>query len=101
MTNKEIKSALMQSGTVFTMPTKLNSRGETVEFKMFRFCEPFIGERPEDGMSVSVNKPFGESMNVEKIGTKTMSMFSFTMMGTRCVETVRFEDITIVSVGDQ
>ena len=101
MTNKEIKSALMQSGTVFTMPTKLNSRGETVEFKMFRFSEPFIGERPEDGMSVSVNKSFGGSMNVEKIGTKTMSMFSFTMMGTRYVETVRFEDITIVSVGDQ
>lgn len=101
MTNKEIKTALMQSGTVFTMPTKLNSKGEMVEFKMHRFCEPFDNERPEDGMSVSVNKSFGESMNVEKIGTKTMSMFTYTMMGTRCVETVRFEDITIVSVGDQ
>lgn len=101
MTNKEIKSALMQSGTVFTMPTRFCSKGETVEFKMYRFSEPFAGERPESGMSVSVNKPFGESMNVEKIGTKTMSMFSFTMMGTRCVEKVKFEDITIVSVGDQ
>jgi hypothetical protein len=101
MTNKEIKSALMQSGTVFTMPTKLNNRGETVEFKTLRFCEPFTDERPEIGMSVSVNESFGKSMNVEKIGTKTMSMFSYTMMGTRCDETVRFEDITIVSVGDQ
>jgi hypothetical protein len=52
-------------------------------------------------MSVSVNKSFGQSMNVEKIGTKTMSMFTYTMMGTRCVETMRFEDITIVSVGDK
>jgi hypothetical protein len=42
MTNKEIKSALMQSGTIFTMPTKLSSRGETVEFKMLRFSEPFL-----------------------------------------------------------
>jgi hypothetical protein len=101
MTNKEIKSALMQSGTIFTMPTKLSSRGETVEFKMLRFSEPFSSERPEVGLSVSVNKLFGQSMNVEKIGTKTMSMFTYTMMGTRCVETMRFEDITIVSVGDK
>ena len=101
MTNKEIKSALMQSGTIFTMPTKLSSRGEMVEFKTLRFSEPFSGERPEMGISVSVNKSFGQSMNVEKIGTKTMSMFTYTMMGTRCVETMRFEDITIVSVGDK
>jgi len=101
MTNKEIKSALMQSGTVFTMPTKLSSRGEMVEFKTLRFSEPFAGERPEIGMSVGVNKLFGESMNVKEIGAATMSMFSYTMMGTRCDETVRFEDITIVSVGDQ
>jgi hypothetical protein len=47
MTNKEIKSALMQSGTIFTMPTKLSSRGEMVEFKMLRFSEPFSSERPE------------------------------------------------------
>ena len=100
MTNKEIKSALMQSGTVFTMPTKLSSRGKTVEFKINRFSEPFLNERPEAGMSVSVNKPFGESMNIEKIGTKTMSMFTYTMMGTKCVETVRFEDITITRVGE-
>ena len=100
MTNKEIKSALMQSGTIFTMPTKLSSRGETVEFKMLRFSEPFSSERPEVGISVSVNKLFGQSMNVEKIGTKTMSMFTYTMMGTKCVETIRFEDITITRVGE-
>ena len=100
MTNKEIKSALMQSGTIFTMPTKLSSRGETVEFKMLRFSEPFPGERPEVGLSVSVNKSFGESMNVKKIGTKTMSMYDYTMLGTKCVETVRFEDITITRVGE-
>ena len=100
MTNKEIKSALMQSGTIFTMPTKLSSRGETVEFKMLRFSEPFLNERPEVGLSVSVNKSFGQSMNVEKIGTKTMSMFTYTMLGTKCVETVRFEDITITRVGE-
>ena len=100
MTNKEIKSALMQSGTIFTMPTKLSSRGETVEFKMLRFSEPFSSERPEVGLSVSVNKSFGQSMNVEKIGTKTMSMFTYTMMGTKCVETMRFEDITITRVGE-
>ena len=100
MTNKEIKSALMQSGTIFTMPTKLSSRGETVEFKMLRFSEPFSSERPEVGISVSVNKLFGQSMNVEKIGTKTMSMFTYTMLGTKCVETVRFEDITITRVGE-
>ena len=99
MTNKEIKSALMQSGTVFTMPTRFCSKGEAVEFKMYRFSEPFADERPETGMSVIVNKPFGESMNVEKIGTKTMTMYSYNMMGTRYTEIVRFENITIVSVG--
>jgi hypothetical protein len=101
MTNKEIKSALRQSGTIFTMPTKLSRKGKTVEFKINRFMEAFDGERPESGMNVSVNKLFGESMNVEKIGTKTMSMYDYTMLGTKCVETVRFEDITIVSVGDK
>jgi hypothetical protein len=100
MTNKEIKSALMQSGTIFTMPTKLSSKGKTVEFKIHRFSEPWHDERPESGMSVSVNKSFGESMNVEKIGTKTMSMYDYTMLGTKCVETVRFEDITITRVGE-
>jgi len=99
MTNKEIKTALMQSGTIFTMPTKFNSKGETVEFKINRFDEPFRNERPENGLSVSINKPFGESMNVEKIGTKTMTMYSYNMMGTRYTEIVRFENITIVSVG--
>jgi hypothetical protein len=100
MTNKEIKSALMQSGTIFTMPTKLSRKGEMVEFKVNRFMEAFDGERPESSMNVSVNKSFGESMNVEKIGTKTMSMFTYTMMGTKCVETMRFEDITITRVGE-
>ena len=101
MTNKEIKSALMQSGTVFTMPTRFCSKGETVEFKMHRFSEPFLNERPESGMSVSVNTPFGDSMNVEKMGSKQMVLFSYTMLGKRINEIVRFEDITIVSVGDQ
>ena len=100
MTNKEIKSALMQSGTIFTMPTKLSSKGEMVELKVNRFMEAFDGERPESGMNVSVNKLFGESMNVDKIGTKTMTMYSYNMMGTKCVETVRFEDITITRVGE-
>jgi hypothetical protein len=100
MTNKEIKSALMQSGTIFTMPTKLSRKGEMVEFKVNRFMDAFDGERPECGMNVSVNKMFGSSMNVEKIGTKTMSMYDYTMMGTKCVETVRFEDITITRVGE-
>jgi hypothetical protein len=32
-------------------------------------------------MSVSVNKLFGQSMNIEKIGTKTMSMFDLHNVG--------------------
>ena len=100
MTNKEIKSALMQSGTVFTMPTRFCSNGKTVEFKVNRFMEAFDGERPESGMNVSVNEILGSSMNIEKIGTKTMTMYSYNMMGTKCVETVRFEDITITKVGE-
>jgi hypothetical protein len=100
MTNKEIKSALRQSGTVFTMPTKLSRKGEVMEFKVNRFMDAFDGERPECGMNVSVNEILGSSMNIEKIGTKTMSMFTYTMMGTKCVETVRFEDITITRVGE-
>ena len=100
MTNKEIKSSLMQSGTIFTMPTKLSSKGKTVEFKIHRFSEPWHNERSENGLSVSVNEILGSSMNIEKIGTKTMSMYGYTMLGTKCVETVRFEDITITRVGE-
>ncbi len=99
MTHKEIKTALLESGTRFTTKSKI-SRNE-VEFEMNKYNEPQDWDPIGTGMSVrSIGNMFVfDSMNVEMIGTRQMILYTFTMLGRKIVEKVRFEDINIVRVG--
>ena len=98
MTHKEIKTALLESGTRFTLKTKSNII-DGVEFEMNKYNEPQDWDPIGTGMSVrSIGNMF-DSMNVEMIGTRQMVLYTFTMLGRKIKETVRFEDINIVRVG--
>ena len=98
MTNKEIRTALLESGTRFTLKTKF-SGNDGVEFEMNKYGERYDWEPVGTGMSVRSRGSMFDSMNVEMIGTKQMVLYTFTMMNRKIKETVRFEDIDIVRVG--
>lgn len=98
MTNKEIRTALLKSGTRFTLKTKF-SMNDGVEFEMNRFNERYDWEPVGSGMSVRSRNSMFDSMNVERIGTRQMVLYTFTMMGRKIKETVKFDDINIVRVG--
>ena len=100
MTHKETKKALMTSGTIFSIATQYGGglfNCET-QFKISRFSEPYEDGRPEHG--ISTDRVFGNSMNVERIGTRTIELYDYNMLGRRSKSVVRFDDITIVSLGD-
>lgn len=98
MTNKEIRTALLKSGTRFTLKTK-SSMTDGVEFEMNQFNERYDWEPVGSGMSVRSRNSMFDSMNVERIGTRQMVLYTFTMMGRKIKETVKFDDINIVRVG--
>ncbi len=98
MTHKEIKTALLESGTRFTLKTKSNIT-DGVEFEMNKYNEPQDWDPIGTGMSVRSRNSMFDSMNVEMIGTRQMVLYTFTMLGRKIVEKVRFEDINIVKVG--
>ncbi len=98
MTHKEIKTALLESGTRFTLKTKSNII-DGVEFEMNKYNEPQDWDPIGTGMSVRSRNSMFDSMNVEMIGTRQMVLYTFTMLGRKIKETVRFEDINIVRVG--
>ncbi len=97
MTHKEIKTALLESGTRFTTKSKIG--GNEVEFEMNKYNEPQDWDPIGTGMSVRSRNSMLDSMNVEMIGTRQMILYTFTMLGRKIKETVRFEDINIVRVG--
>jgi len=98
MTSKEIKTTLLKSGTRFTLKTKSNIT-DGVEFEMNKYNEPQDWDPIGTGMSVRSRNSMLDSMNVERIGTRQMVLYTFTMMGRKITETVKFEDINIVRVG--
>ncbi len=98
MTNKEIKTALLESGTRFTLKTKF-SGNDGVEFEMNKYDERYDWEPVGSGMSVRSRDSMFDSMNVERIGTRQMVLYTFTMVGRKIKETVKFDDINIVRVG--
>ena len=98
MTSKEIRTALLKSGTRFTLKTKSHIT-DGVEFEMNRFNERYDWEPVGSGMSVRSRNSMFDSMNVERIGTRQMVLYTFTMMGRKIKETVKFDDINIVRVG--
>ena len=98
MTSKEIKTTLLKSGTRFTLKTKSNII-DGVEFEMNKYNEPQDWDPIGTGMSVRSRNSMFDSMNVEMIGTRQMILYTFTMLGRKIKETVRFEDINIVRVG--
>ena len=102
MTHKEIKKALMTAGTILQITTRYGSGmfNCDTKFKINRFGEPYGDGRPEHGLSVSTDRVFGNSMNVNRIGTRTMELYDYNMLGRRSKCVVRFDDIIIVSVGD-
>ena len=98
MTSKEIRTALLKPGTRFTLKTKF-SGNDGVEFEMNKYGERYDWEPVGTGMSVRSRGSMFDSMNVERIGTRQMVLYTFTMVGRKIKETVKFDDITIVRVG--
>ena len=99
MTNKEKRTALLTHGTTFTVAN--NSFVKEYVFEMYKYTERMDHhDAPGSNMSISRSHML-DSMNVDSIGTRKMMLYTFTLMGTRIMEVIRFDDVTILRVGEE
>lgn len=97
MTNKEKRTALLTHGTTFTVAN--NSFVKEYVFEMYEYTERMDYDAP--GSNMSIRTRILDSMNVGSIGTRKMTLYTFTLMGNRITEVIRFDDITILRVGKE
>jgi len=99
MTTDEKRKALLIDGTTFTVSQ--NAYLRTVhEYKIDRFSAK--NDEEEDCLGLAVRRVSGitfDSMNIEKIGSKTISFYTFNLFGKKFTQVIYFTDVTITTVG--
>jgi hypothetical protein len=79
MTTKE----QLTPGTKF----KINNGNSIIIDKIFEMGDGYVSQ---GGL-------FGKQMNIEKIGSRMMKLYSFNMVGIKSEAVIRFEDIEIIT----
>jgi hypothetical protein len=77
-----IKAQLIP-GTKF----KIHNGNPVITDKIFEIGDGFISQ----------NGLFGKQMNIEKMGSRMMKLFTFNMVGIKSEAVIRYEDIEIIT----
>jgi hypothetical protein len=78
-----IKKAQLTPGTKF----KINNGNSIIKDQTFEMGDGYVSQ---GGL-------FGKQMNIEKIGSRMMKLYSFNMVGIKSEAVIRFEDIEIIA----
>ena len=75
--------AQLTPGTKF----KINNGNSVITDKIFKIGDGYVSQ----------GGVFGKQMNIEKIGSRMMKLYSFNMVGIKSEAVIRFEDIEIIT----
>ena len=75
--------AQLTPGTKF----KINNGNPVITDKIFKIGDGYVSQ----------GGVFGKQMNIEKIGSRMMKLYSFNMVGIKSEAVIRFEDIEIIT----
>jgi hypothetical protein len=78
-----IKKAQLTPGTKF----KINNGNPVIIDSIFEIGNGYVSQ---DGI-------FGKQMNIEKMGSRMMKLFTFNMLGIKSEAVIRYEDIEIIT----
>jgi hypothetical protein len=78
-----IKKAQLISGTKF----KINNGNPVITDSIFEIGDGYVSQ---GGI-------FGKQMNIEKMGSRMMKLFTFNMVGIKSEAVIRYEDIEIIT----
>jgi len=78
-----ITKAQLTPGTKF----KINNGNPVITDSIFEIKDGYVSQ---GGI-------FGKQMNIEKIGSRMMKLYSFNMVGIKSEAVIRFEDIEIIT----
>jgi hypothetical protein len=78
-----IKKAQLTPGTKF----KINNGNPVITDSIFEIGNGYVSQ---DGI-------FGKQMNIEKMGSRMMKLFTFNMLGIKSEAVIRYEDIEIIT----
>jgi len=78
-----ITKAQLTPGTKF----KIHNGNPVITDKIFEIGDDFISQ----------NSLFGKQMNIEKMGSRMMKLFTFNMVGIKSEAVIRYEDIEIIT----
>ena len=78
-----IIKAQLTPGTKF----KINNGNPVITDKIFKMGDGYVSQ---GGL-------FSKQMNIEKIGSRMMKLYSFNMVGIKSEAVIRFEDIEIIA----
>ena len=86
---KNIKHILETQNAIFQIKNITNYKNEPEIFQMGHYCD--------DLELHSVNNVRGtQSMNVDRFGPTCMWLYSYSLLGSKIVEKIRYEDVTII-----
>ena len=66
---------------------KINNGNPVITDKIFEIGDGYVSQ----------GGVFGKQMNIEKIGSRMMKLYSFNMVGIKSEAVIRFEDIEIIA----
>ena len=94
----EVREALMQDGTVFTVKGIEEYSGKKDGYVLREFItNKSTYEHSGDCYSIHPNLLFSNGMNVNKFGPTCVTLYSFDMLGKKMIGKINYNNVNIVT----